>query len=106
MAESSMDSLTEAEIELVASDGGDATPGRVQVIEALPVLPSIDELLTAREKEVLAMVVRGYSNATIADELVIKVGTAKSHVKQILRKLGAPNRAAAISKYVSMLDAR
>jgi DNA-binding NarL/FixJ family response regulator len=55
---------------------------------------------------VLAMVVRGYSNATIADELVIKVGTAKSHVKQILRKLGAPNRAAAISKYVSMLDAR
>jgi DNA-binding CsgD family transcriptional regulator/GAF domain-containing protein len=106
MAESSMDSLTEAEIELVASDGGDATPGRVQVIEALPVPPSIDELLTAREKEVLAMVVRGYSNATIADELVIKVGTAKSHVKQILRKLGAPNRAAAISKYVSMLDAR
>lgn len=106
MAESTMDSLTEAQIELVSGDGDDATPPeRVQVIESLPVPPSLDELLTAREKEVLAMMVRGYSNAAIADELVIKVGTAKSHVKQILRKLGAPNRSAAISKYVSMLDA-
>jgi DNA-binding CsgD family transcriptional regulator len=107
MAERTMDSLTEAEIELVSSDDGDATaPADMLVAEALPVPPSIDELLTAKEQEVLALMVRGFSNAAIAERLVIKVGTAKSHVKQILRKLGAVNRAAAISKYRSMVDER
>ena len=107
MAESRMAALTQAEIELVAGDAGDTTLStRVPVVEALPVPPSIDELLTAKEQEVLALMVRGSSNAAIAEHLVIKVGTAKSHVKQILRKLGAVNRAAAISKYLSMLDER
>jgi DNA-binding CsgD family transcriptional regulator len=107
MAESTMDSLTEAEIELVSSNPDEAAPpADMLVAEALPVPPSIDELLTAKEQEVLALMVRGFSNAAIAEHLVIKVGTAKSHVKQILRKLGAVNRTAAISKYRSMLDER
>jgi DNA-binding CsgD family transcriptional regulator len=60
----------------------------------------IDELLTAREAEVLAMMVRGASNAAIAERLIIKEGTVKSHVKHILRKLDAVNRAEAISRYM------
>ena len=52
------------------------------------------------------MMVRGLSNAAIAERLVIKVGTVKSHVKHILRKLGAVNRAAAISKYAEMTSER
>jgi DNA-binding CsgD family transcriptional regulator/GAF domain-containing protein len=107
MAEGTMESLTEAEIELVPRDEDEATPPEgMPFAEVLPVPASIDELLTAKEQEVLALMVRGFSNAAIAEHLVIKVGTAKSHVKQILRKLGAVNRSAAISKYRSLIDER
>ena len=56
--------------------------------------------LTAREAEVLTMMVKGASNALIAEKLMIKHGTVKSHVKHILRKLDAVNRAEAISRYM------
>jgi DNA-binding CsgD family transcriptional regulator len=62
---------------------------------------SIDELLTLREREVLAQMVRGFNNAAIADRLAIREGTVKSHVKHILRKLDAVNRTDAISRYLS-----
>ncbi len=48
--------------------------------------------LTRRELEVLGLVAEGLSNAAIAQRLVISEGTAKTHVKSILRKLGASNR--------------
>nr|WP_239005033.1 helix-turn-helix transcriptional regulator [Mycolicibacterium sp. CBMA 360] len=41
--------------------------------------------------------VTGASNQEIADQLVITEGTVKSHVKHILRKYGAANRAQAIA---------
>jgi DNA-binding NarL/FixJ family response regulator len=50
--------------------------------------------LTAREREVAALVAHGRSNRAIADELVIAVSTAKDHVHHILAKSGLPNRAA------------
>ena len=50
--------------------------------------------LTDREREVLELMLRGHGNAAIARELFISSGTAKTHVSRILRKLGAPNRAA------------
>jgi DNA-binding CsgD family transcriptional regulator len=50
--------------------------------------------LTDREREVLALLIRGYGNAQIAEQLLIAPGTAKTHVSRILRKLGVPNRAA------------
>lgn len=53
--------------------------------------------LTARESEVLRLMVTGASNNAIADQLVITEGTVKSHVKHILRKYGAVNRAQAIA---------
>ena len=43
---------------------------------------------------------RGASNVVIAERLAIKGGTVKSHVKHILRKLDAVNRAEAIARYM------
>ena len=48
--------------------------------------------LTERELEVLAALGRGRSNIEIARELVITVGTVKSHVSSILHKLGVGSR--------------
>jgi DNA-binding NarL/FixJ family response regulator len=42
----------------------------------------------------------GATNALIARELFISEGTVKSHVKRILRKLNASNRAEAVSRYL------
>ena len=53
--------------------------------------------LTEREGEVFDLMVTGASNQDIADALVITEGTVKSHVKHILRKYGAVNRAQAIA---------
>jgi DNA-binding CsgD family transcriptional regulator len=53
---------------------------------------AIAEPLTPREGEVLAYLARGYSNADIAEQLVISEGTVKTHVKRILGKLNAANR--------------
>jgi DNA-binding NarL/FixJ family response regulator len=53
--------------------------------------------LTQREAEVLAHLVDGLDNRAIAQTLHISEDTVKSHVKSILRKLGAKDRGQAIS---------
>lgn len=52
-------------------------------------------LLTPRERQVLALLPHGVSNAQIAAQLGIATGTAKVHVERILRKLGLKSRAQA-----------
>ena len=52
----------------------------------------IGDDLTDREREVLALLVQGHSNAEIAERLVVSVAAAKYHVGSILSKLGASNR--------------
>ena len=47
------------------------------------------EPLTARENEVLRVLMRGVSNKEIARELLIAIGTVKAHVKSIMNKLEA-----------------
>jgi len=56
--------------------------------------------LTRREVEVLRLMAAGDTNGRIARRLVISEGTVKSHVKHILRKLGAANRAEAVSRWL------
>jgi LuxR family transcriptional regulator, regulator of acetate metabolism len=58
------------------------------------------ETLTAREHEVMRLLARGHTNMAIANALVVREGTVKYHVKNILRKLGATSRADAVSRYV------
>lgn len=48
--------------------------------------------LTEREQEVLALLRHGESNAVIAQRLYVSVETVKTHVKNVLRKLGSANR--------------
>jgi NarL family two-component system response regulator LiaR len=54
--------------------------------------PQLGHDLTEREREVLALLVEGLSNAAIADRLYLSVAAIKYHVSNILSKLGATNR--------------
>ena len=53
--------------------------------------PDLDQL-TAREREVLRLIARGYAYKEIAKELFISVKTVETHVSAVLRKLQLSNR--------------
>ncbi|MEB3210499.1 MAG: response regulator transcription factor [Leptolyngbyaceae bacterium] len=59
-------------------------PEYEQIIESYP--------LTERELEILELIVSGCSNAQIAEKLFVTVGTVKTHVRNILNKLGVGDR--------------
>jgi LuxR family maltose regulon positive regulatory protein len=71
-----------------AGSGTPAAPAR-----AFPLV----EPLTERELDVLRLLTAGLSNASMARELVITVGTVKSHVNHIYAKLGVDSRSQAIA---------
>jgi two-component system, NarL family, response regulator LiaR len=66
------------------------------LIEAVtrPAMPGHD--LTEREFEVLALMVKGFSNRRIADDLTISASTVKNHVSSILAKLSVASRSEAV----------
>jgi DNA-binding NarL/FixJ family response regulator len=59
--------------------------------------PLTDSELTPREREILAMIAKGYTNREIAETLHITVGTAQVHIHNILNKLASANRTQAVA---------
>ncbi len=58
---------------------------------------AVDDELTSREIDVLRLIAAGNANKQIADQLAIGEATVKSHVTNILSKLGANDRAHAVT---------
>lgn len=95
-AQALMAEILEAPVSLPSDEGHGPTfgPGRV------------DEgargrmVLSARERQVAALLAEGRSNREIARELVVSPETVKGHVGRILRKLNATNRAEAVARYL------
>lgn len=61
----------------------------------LPPPPGLD--LTERERDVLALMIEGLNNTQIAGKLVVSPSTVKSHVSNILAKLGVASRTEAVT---------
>ena len=80
--------------QLTIGDAGDLT-----VLGGSGADPALVDALTPREVEVLRLLARGQTNLEIGRTLVVREGTIKYHVKNILRKLGATSRADAVARY-------
>ena len=102
LKDATAEELTAAVRTLAEGEGLLAAPVARRVIEEFarlqaprPPVERVDEL-TARETEVLRLLARGCSNAEIAKELFISDATAKTHVSNVLSKLGLRDRIHAV----------
>jgi two-component system, NarL family, response regulator LiaR len=59
--------------------------------------PAPGKDLTGREREILALMVKGLSNNEIAEKLIVSASTAKFHVSNVLAKLGVTGRTEAVA---------
>jgi DNA-binding CsgD family transcriptional regulator len=96
-ARETVETLAQMELRLVDVDGD---PLQVPAVPPPARNEAMQALMTEREREVLELLVRGLGNREIAERLVVQVGTVKTHVKAILRKLGATSRSEVIAMYV------
>lgn len=64
---------------------------------ALPGRSAIDEPLTSRQEEVLALIGEGRSDTEIGEILHLTEATVRSHVHRIIQRLGVENRAQAVA---------
>jgi DNA-binding CsgD family transcriptional regulator len=85
---------------LLAADAAIPRDGRI----VRPVSGHVAWELTARERTVLEQMAGGKTNRSIAAELFLSEGTVKCHVKRILRKLDAANRAEAVARFLGAAD--
>lgn len=83
-------------VELVA-DPRAASPGPLPPTDVRA--DGVRDQLTARQREVLDLMLAGRSNAQIAERLVLSVPTVKTHVRGVLRAVGAVNRSEAIARF-------
>ena len=93
----SADELAEA---IRAAHAGRATlsPEATQaLVRAISQPPTLGHDLTPREREVLALMIEGLGNNEIAATLVVSSSTIKSHVSNILSKLGVTSRTEAVA---------
>lgn len=58
--------------------------------------PNVFLDISTRERDVMLLIAKGKSNAEVARELGLKVGTVKTHLESIYKKLGANNRTEAM----------
>jgi PAS domain S-box-containing protein len=68
--------------------------------EGAPPPNGVEQLLSTRQLEILALVADGHGNAEIAARLFVTESTIKWHVRHILRALGVSNRAQAVARYL------
>ena len=61
-----------------------------------------DDLLSDRERQIMALMAEGRSNREIGDALHLSADTVKGHVGRLVRKLGASNRVDAVARYIGM----
>lgn len=86
---------------LGARDVGELPGGEPASLEAGPdagATSRLEDPLSERELEVLNLLSSGKTNSEVARDLFVSVGTVKSHTGNIYRKLGARNRAEALSR--------
>jgi len=67
------------------------------LVDAVAGRPDLPDGLTRREAEVLTLVAQGLSNTEIAGRLFVSEATVKSHINHLFAKIGARDRAQAVS---------
>jgi DNA-binding NarL/FixJ family response regulator len=77
-------------------------PALVGAVKLRPLDERTTELLSTREREVLACLAHGRSNREIAEALSVTLATVKSHLVRIYAKLGATNRNECLGRAVSL----
>ncbi|WP_141119749.1 helix-turn-helix transcriptional regulator [Mycobacterium avium] len=95
---SALGESAERPIELVDTSL-DLRGGRTAAVNPQMSSDAMRSRLTARQREVLDLMMAGLSNAEIAERLVVSLPTVKSHVRAVLRASGAVNRSDAVARF-------